>query len=126
MDNQRLNYVNYNNNIPEYRQIELRNITDSNKRGIYETTKEWKKRRILILEAYCNKCAICKEDKKLEIHHKTYDNYGNEKFEDLIPLCQHCHDLEESKNPCNTLSNTLAKNRNSIMNTIEKFKGKYK
>ncbi len=36
------------------------------------------------------KCQICKKDAE-EVHHLTYENYPNEKLEDLQSLCSKCH-----------------------------------
>ena len=41
-------------------------------------------------------CGMCgdKRQKKLEVHHRTYDNHGREDLYlgDLILLCDECHD----------------------------------
>jgi len=37
------------------------------------------------------KCAACKSDKNLNLHHKTYKHLGNEHLKDLILLCSICH-----------------------------------
>jgi len=36
-------------------------------------------------------CRICNRKTWLNIHHKTYKNYGKEKKEDLMVLCKFCH-----------------------------------
>lgn len=40
------------------------------------------------------KCQICNGDYKLNIHHRTYENHGDEihHMEDLICLCKDCHE----------------------------------
>jgi hypothetical protein len=41
-----------------------------------------------------NRCQICYNliEKGYHIHHLTYENIGNEKDEDLLFLCEKCHD----------------------------------
>lgn len=36
-------------------------------------------------------CEQCKTYKSEAVHHKTYNNLGNEKYTDLLALCRHCH-----------------------------------
>jgi phage terminase large subunit GpA-like protein len=36
---------------------------------------------------------VCGARKGLQLHHKTYDRLGDERLEDLTPLCQRCHTL---------------------------------
>jgi 5-methylcytosine-specific restriction endonuclease McrA len=41
-----------------------------------------------------NRCADCGdsiEEKVLEVHHITYIRRGKERLEDLMTLCQDCH-----------------------------------
>lgn len=40
---------------------------------------------------FSNRCAICNTGGKLEPHHRTYENLGNEEGFDCIPVCQKCH-----------------------------------
>ena len=40
-------------------------------------------------------CAVCGEPWTLrhgDLHHRTYDRLGHERFDDLIPLCRECHE----------------------------------
>jgi hypothetical protein len=55
-------------------------------------TKEWTaiKRQILRRDRY--RCRLCgRDDLQLHVHHCTYDNYAQERLEDLITLCSACH-----------------------------------
>ncbi len=59
----------------------------------YLQSPAWKARRVeaLIRAGYkCEKCGMI--GVKLEIHHKTYANIGNERPEDLEVLCERCHE----------------------------------
>lgn len=58
----------------------------------YLKTPEWAARREQVVErdAYC--CRVCNSDKKLEVHHRTYQRRGNEDLNDLTTLCEECHE----------------------------------
>ena len=36
-------------------------------------------------------CQNCGKDYDLQVHHKTYENLGEEKEEDLLLVCKNCH-----------------------------------
>jgi hypothetical protein len=47
-----------------------------------------------VLAAANLRCAHCRTtDASLDVHHKTYDRFGNERLDDLIALCRPCHDV---------------------------------
>jgi hypothetical protein len=55
-------------------------------------TKEWAilKRQVHRRDGY--RCRLCnRDDVELHVHHRTYENYAQEKLEDLITLCKECH-----------------------------------
>jgi 5-methylcytosine-specific restriction endonuclease McrA len=40
-------------------------------------------------------CAVCGEPWTLrrgDLHHRSYDRLGHERFDDLVPLCRACHE----------------------------------
>jgi len=51
--------------------------------------------RLSELEAAGHQCRLCPNeatpDSPLEVHHRTYANFGNERVEDLTALCSACH-----------------------------------
>jgi 5-methylcytosine-specific restriction endonuclease McrA len=56
-------------------------------------TKEWAilKRQVHRRDGYC--CRLCgASDVELHVHHCTYENYMQERLEDLITLCRSCHE----------------------------------
>lgn len=79
----------------------------------YYSGSHWRKLRDGILSNFDVTCSICgrrrwtlykvntKKHKKgdrrrllrFNLHHKTYKNLGGEHPKDLLPVCQHCHDL---------------------------------
>jgi 5-methylcytosine-specific restriction endonuclease McrA len=57
-------------------------------------TPEWQARRVAALARGGYRCQTCGEnDARLEVHHNTYERYGDESFNDLIVLCARCHQL---------------------------------
>jgi 5-methylcytosine-specific restriction endonuclease McrA len=67
------------------------------RRGSYaerRTTKEYGAMRNFVLARAKNRCQLCGvsgRDVQLNVHHNTYENYGQERLEDLIVLCRPCH-----------------------------------
>lgn len=56
----------------------------------YLQSSYWKEKRKKVLERDRNLC-ICGE-RATYVHHKTYDNLGQEPLSDLVALCKNCHD----------------------------------
>lgn len=44
-----------------------------------------------------NMCALCSSPEHLNVHHRSYKNLGKEKPEDVIVLCQDCHEKHHGK-----------------------------
>jgi hypothetical protein len=62
----------------------------------YMHSPEWRVKRIQCLRAANNTCAMCRNrfpDRLLRAHHLTYDRLYHEHPEDLLCLCQSCHQL---------------------------------
>lgn len=62
----------------------------------YISSREWREHsvRLAELEASGFRCRLCNaggEDILLEVHHRTYENLGNEQPGDLTALCRTCH-----------------------------------
>tara|TARA_R110002167_G_scaffold33510_1_gene107646 strand:+ start:1142 stop:1558 length:417 start_codon:yes stop_codon:yes gene_type:complete len=94
----------------------------------YLTSDVWKKKKIKFYKSsYCSKtngtpsCSVCGSISKPNVHHLTYKHICREKLEDLLLLCNSCHNLthdvlKTKLNPKYNLSNAhkLAKKvRNS-------------
>src|SRR5918994_4687352 len=57
----------------------------------YLRTFEWRGRRERKLEAADYRCQFCNRYRKsLDVHHRTYDNLGQELDSDLIVVCRDC------------------------------------
>ncbi len=71
---------------------------------MYIASDEWKRRRRRAIELAgycCERCGATAWDKKLEVHHLTYERMGHEKDSDLMALCPECHavaDRERERN----------------------------
>lgn len=56
----------------------------------YIKSDAWRAKRACVLNLRDHRCDLCNEE-ATEVHHKTYDNVGQEPFSDLTALCQSCH-----------------------------------
>jgi 5-methylcytosine-specific restriction endonuclease McrA len=58
----------------------------------YLKTREWRVRRNRALIRAGNRCQVCgKANLQLDVHHNSYERYGEEQLSDLIALCRSCH-----------------------------------
>lgn len=64
-----------------------------NSYAAYLRSNLWKNRRKDFYSKYKGECLICGCDHDLNLHHITYERLGNEIDEDLVPLCEHHHNL---------------------------------
>lgn len=64
----------------------------------YLKTPEWQERRRKAVRTAKNACQLCNTSGViLDVHHRTYENRGNERFADLIVLCRACHSKHHGK-----------------------------
>lgn len=59
----------------------------------YIQSDEWKQKSKDAKERVGNRCQVCNGNDRLEAHHRTYLNLGNELPEDITILCHKCHEL---------------------------------
>lgn len=59
----------------------------------YLKTLEWDSRRLGKILAAGKRCQICNSPGPLEVHHRTYERRGAERWMDLTVLCDLCHGL---------------------------------
>ena len=60
----------------------------------YWVQREWQARRTATLARAGYRCQTCGDtDVRLDIHHNTYERYGDESTFDLVALCDRCHEL---------------------------------
>lgn len=58
----------------------------------YINSEAWREKRKDRLQIDGNKCRTCLSKERLEVHHVTYERFGNENLDDLITLCRDCHE----------------------------------
>lgn len=58
----------------------------------YLKTPHWKATRQRALERADRRCQLCGSSERLEVHHNTYANRGNEHDSDVFVLCDPCHE----------------------------------
>ena len=63
----------------------------------YLQTQHWINTREMALIRANYECQLCRSEYRLQVHHNTYKNIGNEKDEDLIVLCEKCHKKHHGK-----------------------------
>ena len=59
----------------------------------YLNSSKWKVVRRIALEFANYRCQVCNCTKKLQVHHRSYQNIGAETLSDVIVLCNSCHSL---------------------------------
>jgi 5-methylcytosine-specific restriction endonuclease McrA len=89
----------------------------------YLETEHWKITRKKALKRANYKCQLCSSNEELNVHHNTYENRGNEKDEDLIVLCHHCHSkfhdkLDDKIESKENIDNNDTKLLNEILNIL--------
>jgi len=57
----------------------------------YLKTNHWKHFVEECKKFFNNKCQICGNKEKLQVHHNNYKNRGRETFNDVVLLCKDCH-----------------------------------
>jgi len=60
----------------------------------YMQSMAWYRKKKKIYERANGKCERCGSNFRVEVHHLSYENIGNEKDGDLIVLCRKCHMIE--------------------------------
>jgi len=60
----------------------------------YRVQPEWQARRTATLARAGYRCQVCAEhDDRLDVHHNSYERYGDEDPFDLVVVCAQCHEL---------------------------------
>ena len=59
---------------------------------------EWTEIKNRYWQNYTRRCEICYTARRIHLHHMVYGSFGQEKDEDLIPLCEPHHNEYHAKN----------------------------
>jgi hypothetical protein len=62
----------------------------------YLASPEWEMRRARILARDGYRCRRCRFQSATDVHHLTYERVGHELDEDLMSVCEACHQLLHS------------------------------
>ena len=81
-------------------------IKEINKKDFHEWYKtylqseDWFEKRRLVFERCDGWCEGCGVKRSIQVHHKTYQNVGNEFLFELLGVCKDCHERihEEAEN----------------------------
>jgi len=57
----------------------------------YMKSDKWKAIRLKVLKRDDYLCQACLDAPAQDVHHKTYENIGDELMYELISVCRHCH-----------------------------------
>lgn len=63
----------------------------------YLTSPLWRERRNLIIQRAKGRCEVCQARAAYQIHHLTYARVGRELPDDLVAVCDRCHDDYHSR-----------------------------
>lgn len=69
----------------------------------YLSSRKWKRKKNKKLADADYKCQRCNygeydfQDMPLDIHHITYERFGNEQMSDLEVLCRSCHEKQHGR-----------------------------
>lgn len=59
----------------------------------YLASDHWQRIRAYALDHAKRRCQVCNSGGKVDVHHRSYEHRGEERFSDVIILCRDCHDL---------------------------------
>ena len=62
----------------------------------YLKSEEWDRKRKLRLKSARYRCELCGSAEPLQVHHLHYDNLGSELIDDLMALCNDCHEAQHT------------------------------
>jgi hypothetical protein len=65
----------------------------------YLRSQAWAHRKAEALERAGRRCQVCGHDRRLDVHHNTYERIGAELPGDLVVLCALCHTMYHAQRP---------------------------
>lgn len=58
----------------------------------YLKSEHWQQTRERVLTFWDHSCVLCGSRTNLEVHHRSYAHVGQERLNELIVLCDTCHE----------------------------------
>ena len=65
----------------------------------YLLSATWKSKRERVLQRDDHRCRACGDAQALEVHHKSYQNIGDEPLFELVAVCRECHQRLHQDSP---------------------------
>lgn len=59
----------------------------------YINSTKWERRKVSYYAHHPKVCRACAATELIHLHHHTYDRLGKEADDDMVPLCESCHEL---------------------------------
>jgi hypothetical protein len=59
--------------------------------ALYLQSKQWHEKSLVVKQRDRFRCVACYSKSALQVHHNTYERWGNEAFDDLVTVCRECH-----------------------------------
>ena len=85
------------------------------------TYEEWvaspgfQQMRVMALKRFAHQCALCTNERALEVHHRSYDRgLGMEWITDLVVLCEGCHKHHHATMQLKTLAMKFEESQKTI------------
>jgi len=78
----------------------FQDLSRANRRAAYQIylrSPEWSARKAQAIRSAGHRCQLCNSPLALEVHHRTYERFGQERPGDLTVLCHTCHQLFHGK-----------------------------
>jgi hypothetical protein len=57
----------------------------------YSGSKQWRCRRDEVIVRQRFRCERCQRERRLQVHHLSYEHLGDERPAQLVALCRTCH-----------------------------------
>ncbi len=82
----------------ERRKVKKQKVSTRQAYENFINSSEWTAIKNRYWSTHQRACAVCSTSKYIHLHHMFYGRFGQEKDEDLIPLCREHHDEYHAKN----------------------------
>lgn len=84
-------FYSYTDSTPDLTPTKVLMFISAEEKLAYMQTKQWSELKEHRLRIAQNKCEHCGSTNKLHLHHVTYERLTQEHIEDVVILCEECH-----------------------------------